>query len=344
MMRSLTSFFLLAVAAPLGAQTASLTISPETPYLVVDEPLDVTVAYTTNIHETQRRGVLLLEVLDAADETVLLRLDDDNGLLGHRGPSGEHTFTVTLDATAPPQVSFRAYLTIYGLNDQMQTHLESYPTDGTYYYQWTGTGVTQDLYYLGGVVILNNSGNATYCSGITYETFLLTYENYLVAQGLGAQIGGMTSTSTMRTFRLLWYGATGVAIEDEYQSTLAIERYGLGFILDDPEDARAGDFIQLWYQGSGGHNCIFQSWGRDLDGAINALNYWSTQPSTSGIGHGSQIVSDTVGIDPARLHIARVMKPRAPDDWSLRFGDTDTLATPTPVLAAPPSGTGLLTR
>jgi hypothetical protein len=315
----------LMCSAGLCAQTASLIltaplISPP------GEPIAVTVDYTTNIHETQRRGVMILEVLDASDQSVLAILDDDNALQGFEGPSGSVEFEVSLPQPEPSAVCFRAYLTPYGLNEAVQTHLESYPTDGTYPYQWpgAGNGTTQDLYYLGSLILSNNSGNITYCSGITFETFLLTYENHLAAQGLDPTIDGLT-VSTMETFRKVWYGVT----DYEHQSTLAIETWNLGFRLDDLEDARPGDFIQLWRHTGSGHSCIFQSWGRDAQDQINRLYYWSSQGSTDGIGFNDEKIGATSGIDPDRLHLARVMRPRGPDDWDLRFGDADTLDSPT---------------
>lgn len=324
----LAVLFALAMTTTLAwGQTARVFFSgvPET--ITPGEQFSVLVEYTADIQEFQRRGVLILEALDASNQSVILKLDSDNALRGWEGPSGLHEFHVTLNAPLPPEITFRAYMTQYGLNDVVEAYLETYPTDGTYTYEWTGNGVTQDLFYLGGLVISNNSGNDTYCSGITFETFLLSYENYLAINSLPPQIDDMITTVMMKSFRTVWYGATGVPEENEYQSTLAIESRHLGFILDDLEDARQGDFIQLWRHSGSGHNCIFQSWGRDAQGQINRLYYWSSQNSTNGIGFHSETVSNTTGIDPARLHIARVMRPRSDEDWSLRYPEPDISGT-----------------
>jgi hypothetical protein len=288
--------------------------------------------------------VILLDVIDHSDNTILLTVEDHNGLQGFEGPSGSTDIEVTLPDPLPPSIHFRAHMTVYGLNDWIQAKLESYPTNGTYTYNWVGNGVTQNLYYLGGLVISNNTGNETYCSGMTYETWLLAYEGYLADLGLPPQIGPIASTSQMQAFRRLWYGATGISIEDEYQSTLAIERNNLGFILDDLNDARAGDHIQFWRHSGSGHSPIFQSWGRDGNGNINRLYYWGSQSSTNGLGFRSETVSQSSGIDPARLHVARVMKPRASDDWDLRFGDADSSANPTLSGGTSTTSSGILYR
>ncbi|MBN1476187.1 hypothetical protein JXA47_05505 [Candidatus Sumerlaeota bacterium] len=338
-MRPGTPALILTLVCPLGtaAQTASLTLSAP-PISPPGQPITVTVDYAADIHETQRRGVMVLEVLDASDQSTLITLSDDNGLQGFEGPSGSVEFEVSVPQPEPDAVCFRAYLTPYGLNEEVQAHLETYPTDGTYPYEWTGTGITQDLYYLGVKILSNTSGNSTHCSGITFETFLLTYENHLATQGLDPTIDGLT-VSSIETFRKVWYGVT----DYEHQSTLAIETWDLGFRLDDLEDARPGDFIQLWRHSGSGHSCIFQGWGRDDQDQINRLYHWSSQGSTDGIGFNDEKVGATSGVDPDRIHLARVMRPRGPDDWGLRFGDTDTLDSPT-LIGEPGVAHGLALR
>jgi hypothetical protein len=293
--------------------------------------VSVTVNYTADAEAAALRGVLILDVVDDAPPgDVLMSVNDHNSFKGYHDASGSHTFDFTLPSSLPERIRVRAYMTAYGLNPDVQARIATIPTDGTFPYQWSGNGVTQDLYYLGSLIISCNNYPYTYCSGITYETFLLTNENCRTDHGLPPAIGTMT-VNDMRTLRRIWYGATGVPAEDESQCALAIDRYQIGVMLDDLEDARGGDFVQLWRHSGSGHSVVFQGWGHDSGQQINRLYYWSTQSSTNGVGFYSEPVGETSGIDINRVHIARVMKPRADDDWDRRLGQ---------VLSAPiPTGT-----
>lgn len=331
----------LALAAGAPAQRVDLTVTAPA-FAGPGTAAAVRVDHTGDVDFTRARGVLILQMLDAETEAVLATAVHSDGVQGLRAAAGSHEFQAAVPPGAPPAIAFRAFMAPYGLNHAVQAHTQTYPADGTYPYEWTGNGVTQNLYYLGGLVISVSNPLSTYCSGITYETFLLTNVNYRAQWGLPPAIGTMNLTQ-MRAFRRLWYGATGVPDEDERQSALAIERHGLGFILTDREDARPGDFIQFWRHSGSGHNCVFQSWRRDGQGQINGLRYFSAQSGTNGPGLWTETVSASSGINPGRIYIARVMKPRAADDWDLRYGDADTLGMPTSTVAAA-APQGLLLR
>ena len=83
-------------------------------------------------------------------------------------------------------------------------------------------------------------------------------------------------------------------------------RYAVGLASSDWESARAGDFVQLWRRSGSGHSVVFLSWVRK-GGKIVGLRYWSTQPSTNGIGVSAEYFDrGRAPLDRKRFYLCRV--------------------------------------
>lgn len=74
------------------------------------------------------------------------------------------------------------------------------------------------------------------------------------------------------------------------------------------DDARPGDFVQMWNADeSSGHSMVFLGWNRADAGAITGIRYWSSQPWTDGIG----TAESTFGVADAAYNLSRVHVARA---------------------------------
>ena len=169
-----------------------------------------------------------------------------------------------------------------------RTHLlaviETYPTDGTHGYYWPRPdrggwlGNTRRLEYAGTVLSEGDAKGRCHCCGLTFEVFFRAWARWCEAEGKPFRIRDL-DVAGVRRLQRQWFGVSG----DRKTLLTAITKNGLGRRITDWEDAREGDFVQLWRHSGSGHSCVFRAWVHD-EGKIVGLRYWSTQKSTNGIG------------------------------------------------------------
>jgi len=327
---TLTAWSALSSVA-LGAQfpeSVALTF-PEVPAVAGPPAAQFHFSFLKPAGVGEKRMVFRVEARRLADDAVVGSVILDNGEHGYLGDSGELSGSVPIADPSGDQIYFHVRACPWSLNRAVVEQYTSYPTDGTYTYRWSGGGygVTQDLYYLGALIAPTNAEHTTYCSGITFETFLKSWEIYNTAYGHSA-IGTLTASS-MESYRRVWYGVT----DADRLVARAIADYDLGQEITDWEEMQEGDFVQFWRHSGSGHSVVFVGWERNPDThQILGFHYWSSQSSTNGIGYGTEYFGDTWGVNPDRFWPARLRKPRdaADVDWGL--GESDTKATPTTLL------------
>lgn len=149
-------------------------------------------------------------------------------------------------------------------------------------------GVTTNLLYKDQVLArAHPSGNrASHCVGITFEVFFKALQQRNIDMGLCPNdINGLT-WEQMHDFLLTWYVANGP--KSSSNLVMAVGKYGLGRGINNLEDARPGDFIDISRENYTGHAVVFIDWIRDSNKRIIGLKYWSSQPYTKGIGYAEE--------------------------------------------------------
>ncbi len=184
--------------------------------------------------------------------------------------------------------------------------VKSYPTDGTHKYWWPKgsdwPGTTCDVEYQGVKACEADAEGRCYCCGLTFEVFVRAWKAWCEAKERPFAIPGVDGEE-IKDLRSDWFGSTG---DKRTLIQHAIVSRGLGRAIEKPEDARPGDFVQLWRNNGTGHSVVFLEWKKGGDGKLKALRYWSTQKSTDGIGEREERVGGDDGIDPAQVYIVRV--------------------------------------
>jgi hypothetical protein len=228
----------------------------------------------------------------------LLVLDPD----GHRTILRPRTDLAAVAIPAPGE-----------LNPLVVDRMRRYPVDGTHAYHWPKsggwTGNTKDLEYGGQVFAQGDDRGRCYCCGLTFEVFLDAYRLWCVQHGRPWQIGEL-DLDGVRKLQRQWFGSAA----DRSCLHTALVDNGLGFRITDWEQARPGDFVQLWREKGSGHSVIFVGWEREggkPDGRITGIRYWSTQGSTRGIGEQVESFEEGAGKN-------RVLRD---EFWLCRVGD-----------------------
>jgi len=195
-------------------------------------------------------------------------------------------------------------------NAVMVELLETYPTDGSYTYDWAdaGHGTTMDIVYDGEVVAEAGPGATCFCCGITFELYMRSFAQIDEDLGGDGLLNSMTVGDVLDLrrdwfVRDLWGDGPGVGFLN----------YGLGEPVLDWSDAQPGDPVQFWRFSGSGHSVIFVEWVTDADDIIVGIHYWSTQPSTDGVGYQTEYFG-TGGsdLDPAHFYLSRAWMPH---DW-----------------------------
>jgi hypothetical protein len=187
--------------------------------------------------------------------------------------------------------------------------LEEYPIDGTHPYNWvdTYTGVTRDLYYKGERIARANpdGSKSCYCCGLTFEDFFRGIQRLNKDLGRDEDINGMTAQD-MKYFIHLWF----------VQSTwgdgpgIALERFGLGKKIENMDEIKKGDYVQIWRTTGSGHSVIFINWIMNTSGDRIGIRYWSTQGSTNGINYNNEYFSGHGGtVNLNYTYFSRVWSP-----------------------------------
>ncbi len=188
--------------------------------------------------------------------------------------------------------------------------VKTYPTDGTHDYYWPKSGGwsgnARTLYYDGKVLLKGDAKGRCYCCGLTFEVFLQAWEAWCKKVKRPYKIRDMTSKDVL-AFKRDWFGSA------EHRDTLhgAVTKRGLGVRIEKWEDAKAGDFVQLWRHSGSGHSVVFKQW-KKKGKAIVGITYWSTQKSTKGIGERTELFGD----DGSSV--------KRDEFWIVRIGDPKT--------------------
>lgn len=180
----------------------------------------------------------------------------------------------------------------YFLNSRVLELLKEYPVDGKHPYHWPKEGpfdgVTRDLYYGSDVIARADEQERTYCCGLTFEVWFRACNERLRLQ-----------TKELRRLKLDWYVATG----KRGGPVDALVSRGLGMKVETIEDAKPGDFVQLWRESGSGHSVIF------LELVDGGIRYWSTQTATNGIGERRELFYGKNWVKKDELYIARAFIP-----------------------------------
>ncbi len=218
------------------------------------------------------RGIKLIDAgLEAAPAESLSINDPDGSPI---------LFRTRADAARPALPRDGAF------NPAVQDRLARYPTDGHHQYFWPKggewRGCTKDLTYAGQKLCAGDPEGRAYCCGLTFEVFLDAWQLWCRRAARPYRIQDW-DLARVRQLQTEWFGSA----EDRTCVRTAIVKNKLGRQITKLEDARAGDFVQLWRQSGTGHSVIFLEWKKKGDD-IAGFTYWSTQKSTQGIGRRTE--------------------------------------------------------
>jgi len=200
------------------------------------------------------------------------------------------------------------------LNAYVLAALRAYPTDGTHGYHWpkdeslppgAWRGNARALVYDGRTLSAAEPAGRCHCSGLTFEVFFDAWMAWTRATGRPERIRDLDLEGVRRLQRQ-WFGSP----EDHSTLRTALVENGLGTQLKDWEQARPGDFVQLWRHDGSGHAAVFLAWERGPGDAYSGLRYWSTQKSTNGIGERIEdFGAGGHNVNWEELYLCRVGRP-----------------------------------
>jgi hypothetical protein len=163
-------------------------------------------------------------------------------------------------------------------------------------YKWKGSGTPEEINFNGERILPR--GESNYCSGFTFAVVMKAAKE----RGLLRD----KKLDQIRAFQKDWYGATKGS--SETQCALAVERLGIGNRVT-PQQARAGDFLQLWRTNKSGHSVVFLEWVKEGRNPIG-VKYRSAQTSTNGIGDRIEYFANAPGkngkVDVERMYFCRL--------------------------------------
>ncbi|MFT5584473.1 MAG: hypothetical protein ACI9VR_002058 [Cognaticolwellia sp.] len=198
-------------------------------------------------------------------------------------------------------------------SERVADTISSYPQDGSYSYYWpqggSWSGSTQNLYYQGEQVADDGGYSACYCSGITWEWYLVTWQQLAQEQALDPDSLGQLDTADIWTMRRDWY----VRDLDGDGPGAALKDRGIGDLVGDWDQVVRGDFVQFWRTSGSGHTAVFWDWETDGSGNRTGIQYASCQGASDGLGLNSEFFGTKSGaIDPSLVYFGRAWMP---EDW-----------------------------
>lgn len=272
-------------------------------------------------------------IVDASEDTTKVVLSADDWPIGETTP-GEvltYRFTGTDFARDIQAQSFDAQGTLLSteqiqitplsgsdggptaFSERVAATISGYPQDGTFTYYWpkggSWSGSTQDLYYQSERVADDGGYSACYCSGITWEWFLVTWQSLAQDKGLDADDLAGIDTTDIWTMRRDWY----VRELDGDGPGVALKQRGIGDSVGDWDQVVRGDFVQFWRTSGSGHTAVFWDWETDSSGNRIGIQYASCQGSSDGLGlHSEYFTGNSGSVDPALVYFGRAWMP---EDW-----------------------------
>ncbi len=167
----------------------------------------------------------------------------------------------------------------------------------------THLGTTVNIDYLGERLSNVRENRGTHCVGMSWQVCMSVLQDWAQAQNVTGEISGM-GVNDMKDFVDKWFvklkGAP-LAVPPEMGAVYALTSHKLGKRIQ-LKKAQAGDFVQFWRKDNSGHSSIFLHWVYDKQGEIVGFKYWGSQPTTDGIGTGTEYFSlEEFALKPEKL-------------------------------------------
>lgn len=188
------------------------------------------------------------------------------------------------------------------LNDAVIEVAYGFPDGGRYDIGLYGSGVSREIIWRDQTV-LPASDRGTYCCGFTFAVFM----EIALSRGLLPEDYRLDQVVALQRE---WYGAEAEHAERQLADAMAARGLGIRVPVD---ELKAGDFVQFWTTGGGGHSCIFLNY-QYYEGRRIGFMYRSSQPTTDGIGDEliyfdlSDLPAHARGeVDPSRTYGGRLL-------------------------------------
>ncbi|MBI2520844.1 MAG: hypothetical protein HYV97_10520 [Bdellovibrio sp.] len=158
--------------------------------------------------------------------------------------------------------------------------------------------------------LLAPTRKTSYCTGATYAAFIETLNSII-----GPEERSLLSEDRFEAFRM--QELDGGRREDHVKfwghwnadntghSYAMIDYTEMGKLIT-AKSARPGDFVNIVWKNNRGHAVIFLGWNVDEKGEKSLL-YWSSQPSSNGLGDSQTHLSNTKSVTFVRLINPRKM-------------------------------------
>lgn len=135
-----------------------------------------------------------------------------------------------------------------------------------------------------GKLILEGDPYGVHCSGFTFAVAMKAMESF------GTRNYRLRDSSHMRAFQREWFAATDDS--EELGPIQAMRNFGLGTQVHRMDDARSGDFVQMWRENGSGHSAVLLDLISE-NGQVVGIRYLSAQQTeTNGIGVREEYFSD----------------------------------------------------
>jgi len=243
--------------------------------------------------------------LRAATTVTVAQCDSPTTMIETRDRHTSQTWVTPIEPFCPREYLLATSATLPLVNQRVVATLLEYPCDGRHDYFWPRKGelaydgCTTDIFFAGQRVIVGEPRQRTFCSGLTLEVF------YRVLGSLETVPPKFAQEGPAEVKRLWFCTAINAAGPAE-----AMEALGVGRRVP-PEEAVAGDFVQIWRHNRTGHSVIFVAWATNGRGERVGMHYWSTQEGTHGIGFATEAVGpERPMIWLEQTSFARLLPPR----------------------------------